>query len=130
MEWNGDKILARVLGIITGFVAVVIIIVYCWDSSPKHVTLGMLAYTANDYRGRRVVIRNAGNGKRDGRFLIFDCKSTDRYDVVFIVSPEVKPGVSTFEGYVFGIFEDRIPGCPHDPPFLLVLDVKPIVEVD
>ena len=126
---KGEKILARVLGFVTGMLAVVIIVIYCRDTSPQHVTLGMIANSANDYSARRVVIRNAGDWKRKGRFLIFDANATDRHDVVFALSAaEVEAGCTTFSGYVFGNFDERILDCPHDPPFLLVLDVKPVKE--
>ena len=128
-EANGEKILSRVLGIVGGILLVVIVVIYARDTSPKHITFGMLADTQNDYSGRRVVIRNAGSGKRIGRFLIFDTVDRTRHNVVFALSAaEVEAGCTTFSGYVFGNFDERILDCPHDPPFLLVLDVKPVKE--
>lgn len=130
-ETNGEKILSRVLGIVGGFLLVVIVVLYARDTAPKHITFGMLADTQNDYSGRRVVIRNAGNGKRSGRFMFFDTVDRTRHNVVFSFgAAEVEPGCTTFRGYVFGVFEERIPGCDHDPPFLYVMDVKPVKDSD
>lgn len=122
---NGERVVNRIIGFVAGLLCVVIIVVYCRDTSPKNITLGMLATATNDYSGRRVVIRNAGCGKRDGMFLFFEGAS-DRHAVVFALSAEVEASRTTFRGYVIGIMDERVNGCPHDPPFLLVIDVKPM----
>lgn len=127
-ETYGEKILSRVLGIVAGGLLVFIIFLYARDTRPVEVTVGTLADRRSDFVGRRVVIHNAGLGKRVGQFVFFDTIDGTRHCVVLALSGEVEPGCTTFRGYVLGVTDEKIMGCPHDPPFLYVMDVKPVKD--
>jgi hypothetical protein len=115
------------LGVVTGFLVIVLFVIYIRDTKPLTATVGTLADKRNDFTGRRVVITNGGTGKRVGRFIFFDTADATRHCVVFaLATTEVEPGVTTFRGYCVGIFDERVPECPHDPPFLYVMDVRPV----
>lgn len=126
---NGDRVLACILSFITGCFAVVMIFLYVRETKPVTASIGTLADRNNDFIGRRIVITNCGTGKRVGRYLFFDTIDPGRHCVVLsLADSKVEPTVTTFRGYVVGIFDEAVPTCHHEPPFLFVIDVKPATE--
>jgi hypothetical protein len=114
---------------LTVYIAVIIVICFSLiiPGRTVQVTLGTLANKQTDLTGCRVIIVNCITGKRVGRFVYFDTTDDSRRCVVFaLAATEVEPTVTTFRGYVVGVFDERIPGCDHDPPFLYVMDCRPV----
>jgi hypothetical protein len=122
----------KVFALKVSVVLFVSLIVVCFfviiqPTSPVKTTLGALSEKSSDFSGQRVVISNAILGQRSGRFIWFRAGVDHRHDVVFALrTAEVEADCTTFRGYCFGVMEERIPECPHDPPFLYVMGVEPI----
>lgn len=125
-EAFGERVLTRVLAVFAGVFFVIIVVLYCRDLWPVHVTVGTLSERNRDFTGKRIVIHNGGTGKQVGRYVFYDTIDPTRHCVVLALAGEVKPDVTTFRGYVVGVMEEGIAGCSHNPPFLLVIDVKPM----
>ena len=123
------KLLGRIS--FTVYVAVVIIVsVYLvCPSKPLRITLGTLANPQVDLSGQRAIIANCITGKRVGRYIVFDPPDDLRRCVIFsLADVEVKPTVTTFEALIVGVMDERIPGCDHDPPFVYVIQARPVME--
>lgn len=129
--WNGERFAGCILGLFTGIMAVILIVIYCRDTGAVTATMGTLADKGNDFSGRRVIVTNVGTGKRVGRYIFYDTADATRHCVVFaLADAKVEPAVTTLRGYCVGVFDERIPGCPHSPPFLYIASVRPIAEAD
>lgn len=124
-----EQLLNHLYTLLVVSVVVFLVALYIRPLAPRTITLGALSEQTSDLRGQRVVVTNAVNWSRRGRYLTFETDNPLRRRVVFILSvTEVDPGCTTFRGYCYGVFEEPILGCPHDPPFLLVMDVKPVKD--
>lgn len=108
-------------------IAVIFFAVSCRPSRPIPVTVGELAEREKDFRGSHLSIRNAGGGKQHGVFLVFQMQSASRRHVVFLLSSAsaLPDGCDCFAGVCSGIRVSVIPGCPCEPPFVLVENVSP-----
>lgn len=91
------------------------------------VTIGVLANKDNDFSRHHLQIKNAGMGKKTGRFLVFRSLGPDTYPIVFALASDamIPFECSVFTGYCAGIRVSEIAGCPCETPFVLVTDVSP-----
>ncbi len=106
---------------VAGFAALnILVIVYVWSPPPPaEMTLGRLAESGDEYRGRRVTVRNSVGGKPDGVWLVFDAIRADRHVVVMERKDPSEDG-PVFEGWCYGIRRTPLAGCPVPPPFLYI----------
>lgn len=99
-------------------VAVVVLGLSCGPRTVVPITLGDIADREKNYSGRTVRISNAGGGKLHGRYLVFQQTLSTRRHVVLAMSGPVEGTV--FTGFCSGVRITSIPGCPCEPPFVLV----------
>lgn len=125
------KLLGRFSVTIYVCIVVCVLVWASWPSRCAKVTLGTIANKQVDLTGCRLVIVNCIQGKRVGRSIIFEPPDDSRHCVILsLADAEVEPTITTFRGYCIGVFDERVPECPHDPPFLYVVDVRPIAAAD
>lgn len=95
---------------------------------PTRVTLGHLAQNPRSFDGRKVILSNTGAGLAAGRYRWFPSLIGDRLPVVLIlIDPFAScEGVNRYSGYCLGVCDDPIPGLPVKPPFVVILQARPV----
>lgn len=99
----------------------------CKKVKPDRISIGALADKDADHSHRQVIITNAGGSKPQGRFMVFESRLDNSYSVVFVLASGVKTlgSESCFFGSCEGVRVSGVPGCPCEPPFVLVTNVEP-----
>lgn len=99
----------------------------CVNRKINSITIGKLSDKTADHSPQWYHITNASMGEKAGRYLTFSMKSGGRYHVAFDLSdPSADPaGVVNWVGFCEGVRVSKIPGCPCDPPFVLVTRAEP-----
>lgn len=120
-----EQVLNRLYTLLVVAVVVFLAAIYARPTEPRVVTLGALSEQTSDLRDQRVVVVNAVNGTRDGRYVAFDTDNPLRRRVVLYLVPDHVPSsrCHRFTGYCVGVV-DRLPHCPFDGPFVLVVDAR------
>lgn len=88
-------------------------------------TLGTVAEKQADFEGCRLILANAIHGERSGPFIRFKSAVDHRYDVVLTLREDAPDDCTVFRCYCVGIMNDRIAGCPFEPPFVLLIHGEP-----
>jgi len=92
-------------------------------------SIGHLADKGETFSGQPMIISNAGMGDQsNAEFIIFRFKVPDQKPIVFMMSGRFinEKRTSRFSGTCVGVNRDVLSGCPIDPPFILVIGVKPL----
>jgi len=109
------------------FVAAVFVMVSCTQQMPTPITIGELSDKETNHNQVWYRISNAAGGERTGRYLTHLLRTEARYHVVFdLADPSVdSAGVDVWVGLCEGVRVSAIPGCPCEPPFVLVSKAEP-----
>lgn len=121
-----EQLLNRLYTLLMVATVVFLAALYARPTEPKLVTLGTLAEQTSDLRDQRVVVSNAVNGRRDGRYVAFETENPLRRRVVLFLVPDHVPPTSCnrFAGYCVGVVDRGLPSCPFPGPFVLVVDAR------
>jgi hypothetical protein len=124
---NELKVAPRIL---TCFVAAFLVAVFAFCIRPivsESITLGTIADKSGNHSQRPVLASNCVGWKQFGQYLVIPSPRIDRYPVVFrLASTDAIPvNCTTFTGVCRGVQVDILDGCPCDPPFVLIDNVKP-----
>lgn len=121
------RIAPRILFCIVSAAVITTLAIYCGHIRREEITLGTLAEKSTDHYSRGLRVTNAGSSKRAGSFVVFAASIPTRYPVVFrLASTDAIPvNCTTFTGVCRGVQVDILDGCPCDPPFVLIDNVKP-----
>lgn len=122
------KLLLVKIGIVL-FFSINIVFFYWVNIPPEPVrtTLGSVAEKTADFGYRRIVVTNAIQGERVGKYIRFKSTIDSRHDVVIALrNPEsVSADCTVFAGYCYGLQEDGPDDCPFDAPFIMIGFAQP-----
>lgn len=116
-------LLARV-GFLLCLGSVVFLILLYVSIRPQCVktAIGTVAEKNADFEGCRMTVTNAILGEQSGRFIRFRSTVDHRWDVVMAMRDGSEFRGTEFQCYNVGLTENRILGCPFDPPFIFLID--------
>lgn len=109
--------------------ATLVMITSCTQTKPKPITIGKLSDKETDHSQAWYRISNAAGGEKTGRYLTHLMKTDTRYNVAFDLSdPSFDPAgadADVWVGFCEGVRVSGIPGCPCEPPFVLISKAEP-----
>ncbi len=112
------------------FFVVVFVGVWVMPAGRQSVTLGQLATKEPPAPLGRVYVSNCVGGIRDGRFMIYKAPVEFRYTVVFAFPNANETPETVFTGYCSGPVDHVVEGIPSDPPYVLVIDCRPVTPAE
>lgn len=116
------------------FAGAIFVTLLAWSVMRKptiELSIGSLADKGDTYSAQPVIITNAvmGDHSVDG-FVIFRFRSPSQLPIVFMLASyrPTPDGHSRYQGTCHGTNWDTVDGCPIEPPFIFVTNVRALSD--